>query len=70
MSAEGVITRTWQVGRWTVTLTVPPLVRGAVRHAHAEWTPSMPDRPLTPAEQHQYETGLQAALGSMARAES
>lgn len=65
MSAEAAFTRTWKVGRWTVTLSVPPLVAGSVRHAVAEWEPGLPDRALTALEQRQYDEGLQAAFGSL-----
>lgn len=62
MSAEAAFVHTWQVGRWTVTLSLPPVVAGEVRHAVAEWAPSLPDRRFTPAERRQYEAGLAEAI--------
>ncbi len=67
MSAEAAFVRSWQVGRWTVTLSVPSLVAGGVRHAVAEWEPSLPGRLLTAAEQRQYDAGLCAAIAAFQR---
>lgn len=61
MSAEAGYVYTWQVGAFTVTLSMPPIVPGAVRHAVCEWAPSLPGRRLTPTEQRQYDAGLAAA---------
>ena len=68
MSAEAAVVHTWRVGRWEVTLSMPPIAVGTVRHAVCEWSPAVPGRPLTASEQRQYDAGLaeamQAASGS------
>lgn len=62
MSAESGFSHSWAVGRWTATLTMPPIVPGAVRHAICEWSPSLPGRRFTAAEQRQYDAGLAKAM--------
>lgn len=52
--------RTWAVGRYQVTLTVPAL-EGGVVHAAIEWAPHMPTD-LTVAELEAYRRGRNAAL--------
>jgi len=66
MSAEAAFTHTWQVGRWTVTLSAPPLMLGARLVVTCEWAPDVPGRPLTDSERRQYEAGRDAALAAMA----
>ena len=49
MTAEAAaMTRTWRVGRWKVTATVPQIRAGQVASAAIEWHPDMP-RKLSPA---------------------
>jgi len=62
MSAEAALVHTWRVGRWTVTLSMPPLALGGVRHAVCEWEPCVPGRPLTESERREYDAGLSAAM--------
>ena len=67
MSAEAAFVQSWQVGRWKVTLSVPSLVAGGVRHAVAEWEPNLPGRRLTASEQFEYDQGLCAAIAAFER---
>lgn len=61
MSAQAPsLTRSWQVGRYTATLTVPPLAQG-VMHAVIEWEPHCP-KDLTADEQQAYRRGRDAAF--------
>ena len=69
MSAEAAFVHAWQVGRWTVTLSMPPIAPGFIRQAVCEWSPAMPGRPLTASEHSQYRAGLAEAMrGAAARA--
>jgi hypothetical protein len=62
MSAEAAaFSRSWPVGRFTATLSVPRHKPGAVASAVIEWEPEMPTR-LTPDEVEQYRSGRDAAL--------
>jgi hypothetical protein len=60
MSARQAFVRTWTVGRYTATLTLPPLAAGVVQ-AVLEWTPHIPDD-LTPDELSAYRQGRDAAV--------
>lgn len=65
MSASAAaLVHTWQVGRYQVTLTVPPLQRGHIVHASVEWAPRLPGR-LTTKEITAYQRGLAAALSKL-----
>lgn len=67
MSAEAAaFTRSWPVGDFTATLTVPRHRHGAVAAAVIEWTPAVPSK-LTPAEVEQYRAGRAAAFAELAR---
>lgn len=55
--------RTWQVGRYTATLTVPPVTNG-VLHACIEWLPHVP-RDLTPSELEAYRLGRDRAFAEL-----
>jgi len=67
MSAEAAaLARTWSVGRWRVTLTVPSAQLGQVRQAVFEWSPSLPTRMLTKSEMRQYRAGRDRAIGELA----
>jgi len=69
MSAEAaVLSRSWRVGRWTVTLSIPVLTPGLGAAGVVEWSPAMPGRPLTPTELAEYRTGRDIALAEFARA--
>jgi hypothetical protein len=69
MAAEAAsLARTWPVGRWTVTLTMPPRAPGGHQFASCEWLPKMPDRPLTAGEMHQYRVGRDRAVAELAQA--
>jgi len=65
MSAQAAITRSWPVGKRTVTLSVPPLKHGTVMHAVIEWAPEQPPR-LSGEEWHEYRVGRQIALAEIA----
>ena len=67
MNAEN-LSRTWQVGPWSVTLMVPPIGSFAAQSPTMEWTPALPDRKLTGAERRQYYAGRDRAIGELARA--
>lgn len=68
MSASAaVLTRSWSVGRFTVTLTCPRPEAGASQVAAIEWAPHAPDR-LTAAELRQYREGRDAAVAELAGA--
>ncbi|MFO1226553.1 hypothetical protein [Roseateles sp.] len=54
------LSRTWQVGRYRATLTVPPVAKG-VLHACIEWLPHTPGD-LTPEELEAYRLGRDRAF--------
>lgn len=65
MSAKAAaLVRTWAVGKYTVTLTVPRLRRGGVQSAVFEWAPEQPSQ-LTGAEAEQYRAGRDEAFRSL-----
>jgi len=57
------LTRSWQVGRYRATLTMPPVTNG-VLHACIEWQPSVP-RDLTPGELEAYRLGRDRAFAEL-----
>lgn len=61
-AAEANVVHSWQVGAFTVTLSIPPISPDAIFHAVCNWTPTLPGRPLTASERLQYEAGLAEAL--------
>jgi hypothetical protein len=65
MSAEAAFTRTWHVGKYTATLSSPPLAPGRVVSVVIEWSPSKPSN-LTASEWDEYHAGRDAALRDMA----
>lgn len=61
MSAQAAaLSRTWKVGSYVATLTVPPVENG-VLHACIEWDPHTP-RDLTPDELEAYRLGRDRAF--------
>lgn len=67
MSAEvAVLTHSWLVGPYRVTLTVQHPVPGRSMHCSCEWEPSLPER-LTEEEVCQYVRGRDAALCELSR---
>ena len=66
-ASAALITRSWKVGRRTVTLTMPRPMPGQVLHVACEWAPDVPTR-LTDAEWGEYRDGRQAALTEIAEA--
>jgi hypothetical protein len=69
MSAEAAaLVRAWSVGRWTVTVTLPQVAPGQLRHAVFEWSPAMPTRPLSKSQMRQYRRGRNRAIGELANA--
>lgn len=64
MSAGAGITRSWSVGKYRVTMTIPRSGSGLLA-ATVEWEPYLPKR-LTDAELRQYRAGRDAALAEMA----
>ena len=67
-ASTSLLSRSWRVGRWTVTLTIPALTPGLGAAGVVEWSPTMPGRPLTPSELAQYRSGRDIALAEFARA--
>jgi hypothetical protein len=66
MSAEAAtLVRSWRVGRYTATLTMPRPMRGQAQSAVIEWSPSVPTE-LTDAEVKQYRSGRDAAIAELA----
>ncbi|MBT9491491.1 MAG: hypothetical protein IV107_03915 [Paucibacter sp.] len=57
------LTRTWKIGRYTATLTVPPL-DGCIVHAVIEWEPHVPND-LTADELQSYRAGCNAAFAEL-----
>ena len=65
MSAEAaVLSRSWRVGRWTATLTLPAVKPGTFVNAVVEWTPELPNH-LTPAEMKAYRVGRDTAVAEL-----
>ena len=61
MSAQAAsLSKTWKVGRYRATLTVPP-VKNGVLHACIEWHPHVP-RDLSPSDLEQYRLGRDRAF--------
>lgn len=66
MSAEAPsISRSWSVGRYTCTLTVPKAGPNKVASAVIEWSPGFPDS-LTSAQRAAYRHGRDAAIAEVA----
>ncbi len=61
MATSPVIVSTWSVGRYTITLSVPKLVKGAVQHSAMEWEPGLPTH-MTKKMWRQYRAGRDAAF--------
>ena len=69
MAAEAAaLARSWSVGRWTVTVTLPQVAPGQMCHAVIEWSPAMPTRPLSKSQMRQYRRGRNLAVAELARA--
>ena len=65
MSAEAAaLTRSWSVGAFTATLTVPKARPSQVASAVIEWSPHVPQR-LTAKEREQYRTGRDEAIRAL-----
>lgn len=65
MSAEAsVFSRSWKVGRWTATLTMPTPRPGGVMAVAIEWSPELPHR-LSTDEVAQYRAGRAAAVAEL-----
>lgn len=67
MPAESMGVRSWRVGRYTVTLSLPKIRPGALVGAVVEWDPAVPAR-LSSQEAAQYKEGLAAAIREMTAA--
>ena len=68
MSAKSpALVRSFNVGKRTVTLTIPRPKPGTVAMMVVEWAPSPPRR-LSRRELRQYRAGRDAALAELARA--
>ena len=64
MSASApALVKTWSVGRYTVTLTVPQSAEGLF-FGHVEWFPHLPND-LTATEMEAYSRGRDAALAEL-----
>ena len=67
MSAEAALaSRTWSVGRYECTLTVPRPRPGDVLHAVMEWAPEQPRR-LSSSQMRQYRRGRNQAVAEVAQ---
>lgn len=67
MTAEApLLSRSWKVGRYIATLTVPKFKPGAQMLATIEWLPTAPDR-LTAGELRDYVAGRNEVLAEAAR---
>ena len=65
MSAEAAaFVRTWAVGKYTCTLTMPKPRPGRTMHVAIEWAPEQPKR-LTQAEIDEYREGRNDAIRSL-----
>lgn len=65
MSAQAAtLTRSWAVGAFTATMTVPKPKLGQVASAVIEWSPHVPQR-LTDDELATYRRGLNAAVAEL-----
>lgn len=66
MSAEAALfSRSFPVGSYTVTLTIPKPTKGEPVAMACSWEPALPSR-LSRAEWQQYVTGRTAALAELA----
>jgi hypothetical protein len=59
------LSRTFQVGERTVTLTIPRPTKGRAVSVACEWSPDVPVR-LSPMEWREYVAGRTAALAEVA----
>ncbi len=67
MSADAaVLVRSWPVGAYVVTMSVPRPVGGLQKAVAIEWSPSEPTR-LSGKELDQYRRGRDEAIGDLAR---
>ena len=66
MSAEAAFVRSWQVGAFTVTLSMPKPRPGRAQSCLIEWAPDAPPS-MSAAEWGQYRAGRNAALAELAR---
>jgi hypothetical protein len=67
MSAEApLLSRSWKVGRYVATITIPKINPGVQLHATMDWQPTKPAR-LTGEELVQYRHGRDAALAEIAK---
>jgi hypothetical protein len=67
MSAEAAFaTRSWKVGRYTCTLTVPRIRFGEVMHATCDWSPEQPQR-LSAKEAAEYRRSFAKAMVEISR---
>lgn len=67
MSAQAAaLARSWRVGRYSVTLTIPKPQPGASACAAIEWAPSQPKR-LSATELKQYRMGRNEAIAELSR---
>ena len=64
MGESAALTRTWRVGKRTVTCTVPRPRSGEVLSTAMEWDPDMPRR-LSRREWQQYRTGRDKAFAEL-----
>lgn len=67
MAEAAAFIRTWSVGKYRCTLTVPKVEPDSRACACVEWAPVLPER-LTRGEIRQYRAGRDVALAECARA--
>lgn len=61
MADSAVVCRTFQIGRYEATITVPRLRPGAVINATCEWNPHKPYR-LSASERLEYQAAIDAVM--------
>lgn len=65
MSAEGALSRSWIVGRYRCSLSVPPPKLGGLSCCSVEWSPCLPTK-LSAAELATYTARRDAAIAEVA----
>lgn len=64
-AAAAILSRSWPVGQYTVTLTVPRPIKGSQVHASVEWSPFEPRR-LSKSELAKYRAERNRAIAELA----
>ncbi len=67
MAEAALLVRSFQVGLYTATITVPKPAPGVAASIFVEWSPDLPES-LTPLELEQYQAGRGAVAADLAQA--